>query len=107
MTQLVFDLAQSQKAKEKALAQVSETAGQSFMDGCLTTIGMMRYGDLVTGEDVRRACMDRGLEPHHSNAWGAVVRTAVGRGLLMPTGQWRKMTLKTSHARQTPVYRVL
>ena len=46
-------------------------------------------------------------EPRHSNAWGALIRTAKGRNLIENTGRYVPMRAANSHARITPVYRVV
>jgi hypothetical protein len=45
--------------------------------------------------------------PHHHNAWGALVMHMVRTGRLVATGEYRPMKDVKSHARKTPVYRVL
>jgi hypothetical protein len=68
-------------------------------------ISRLRYLDFdeATGEDFRMLL--ELPEPKHSNAWGAFVRTAIARGLIVPTGNWVKMRDPRSHARMTPLYR--
>lgn len=69
----------------------------------MAAINRLPCGFLGTGEGIRLAVMLP--PPHHHNAWGAVIRMAVRRGLLMDTGQMAHMTSKKSHARRSPVYR--
>lgn len=59
----------------------------------------------VTGEDIRMMATERGIEPHHWNAWGAVMMHMVRSKMIFKTGRWVPMQDKSSHARQTPVYR--
>lgn len=58
-----------------------------------------------TGEDIRLHVTKQVGPPHHHNAWGALVRSLVTSGVLVATGEWRRMQTPKSHARQTPVYR--
>lgn len=64
-------------------------------------------GAEFTGEQVREWLIRQGFEePTHPNAWGALINTAVRRGILVDTLRTVKMTAKKSHARRTPVWRV-
>lgn len=100
-----FDLFGSKAARDAAIAQVEENAGD-FMDCALFLLENGIEDDaLVTGETVRKIVTAVGIVPHHPNAWGALIRTAVKRGLLIETGQWRQMEDIRSHARRTPLYR--
>lgn len=62
---------------------------------------------LVDTDDIRRAHRVFGMaEPAHPNAWGAAVNAAIRRGLLIPTGGYRKTKRKAGHARALAVYRL-
>ena len=69
---------------------------------------MLPHGWIGTGEDIRRFLIEEmQLEPpHHHNAWGSLIRTAVHRGLIGGTGRWTRMRGPKSHARPTQIYRV-
>ena len=99
------DLFTAAEARDAALARVAENAGSEWMnDACAA---LRRFdGAQGTGEDFRVWLTELGITPHHHNAWGALVRTARSRGILHPTGEYRKMKTVKSHARETPVYRV-
>jgi hypothetical protein len=61
----------------------------------------------VTGEDVRFWLRSKRLRgPASPNAYGALILTAVRRGILRQTDEWRPMRADTSHGRITPVYSV-
>jgi len=92
------------KARDEALAQVSANA-DTWIESALAYIPTLS-GEM-TGEDIRFALVALVGEPHHSNAWGALIRTAKGRGLIENTGQYVPMRAANSHARITPVYRVV
>lgn len=106
-TQLdMIEYVEAKAARDRALDQVLKHAGSLWVEQGLDIISRMQAGR-ATGESLRRAMLDIGLHPpHHSNAWGALIRTAVKRGLLAPTGTWQPMATKSSHARQTPVYQI-
>ncbi len=61
----------------------------------------------MTGEEVRSWLRARRFRcaPHH-NAYGALIRTAVRRGLLRPLREFRPARAATSRGRITPVYAV-
>jgi len=57
------------------------------------------------GEDIRLLADQHGIpRPHHHNCWGGVMFGCVKAGLLTPTGDWRHMRIKRSHARKSPEY---
>ena len=101
MTQLsIFDAIAS---RDEALAQVSDNAGD-WIESALARIPGLS-GEM-TGEDIRFALVKIIGEPHHSNAWGALIRTAKGRGLIQNTGRYVPMRAANSHGRITSVYRI-
>ena len=91
-------------AREDALERV---AREEFMREGMKFIGSLGHGTEATGEEIRLRCEARGIEPHHHNAWGSLIMTALRKGLLRHTGRYAPMTVKRSHARRTPVYEVL
>jgi hypothetical protein len=76
------------------------------METALAAITLLESGQFMTGEDVRVAIVNTVGEPHHHNAWGAMIKSAVKQRLIIPTGKWRPMKLPQSHARVSPIYRV-
>ena len=91
--------------RDEALALVTDNAGPSWMDKALAEI-IKVHGE-VTGEKIRGIVTHAIGPPHHHNAWGAVVRTAIKRGILHRTGQRVNMMGPKSHARMTDVYVVM
>ena len=67
-------------------------------------------GQTFIGEDIRRHVEPIIKQPKHPNAWGgvggAVIRAWIKDARIRSIGMQR-MTRKTSHARQTPLYEVL
>lgn len=92
-------------ARDAALEVVAENAEDAtqFMSRGLRAIAALS-GE-YTGEDVRRCLTAAGVTPHHHNAWGALIRSAIKSGLLVPTGRYVRMTAVRSHARATQVLR--
>ena len=98
----LFDAALSRQARDVGLKLVGDNSAD-FMP-----LGLMMIAKLApwtyTGEQIRQQLTAAGIVPHHSNAWGALINTAVRRGLLRPTGRWVPMTAISSHARKTAEY---
>ena len=96
------DLWTARRARDEALSLVDEPP---YSDRALLIIPQMT-GRSVTGEDVRLTIERVIGQPHHHNSWGAIIATAVRRGLLVKTGHYTQMKTKKSHARVTPTYMV-
>lgn len=106
MTDL-FSYAESAKARDIGVRQVSLN-NPCFMSDALAylkTHRVLNRFEEFTGEDIRKWLGDAGLAPEHANAWGALILTAVRRKIIVGTGTYISMKLKTSRARKNPVYR--
>jgi len=102
MSELQLDLLEGKARRDESMEQVSDNSGD-FIDLGLSAIkGMLRQ--YATGEDIRISLQASGIVPHHHNAWGALIRTAIKRGLLFPTERFVNMRDAKSHARMTRVY---
>lgn len=100
------DLFSAAALRDKALAQVRAN-NPTWLDRALKMVRRRPHGEIITGEALRVALTQAGLPaPGHHNAWGAMIRTAAKRGLLIPTGTYVHMEGKKSHARMTPQYRI-
>ena len=106
MTQTLFPIADftGKQLRDEALERVLEHAGDDWRTQAAAIVETLR-GE-VTGEDIRLACQEHGIEPHHSNAWGGFVAALVKDKTLIPTGLYVAMKAKGSHARKTQVYRL-
>lgn len=104
MTQTLFPIADftGKQLRDEALERVLEHAGDDWREKAIAIVGGMS-GE-VTGEDIRLACLERDVEPHHSNAWGGFIARLVKDETLTPTGRYVPMKAKGSHARKTQVY---
>jgi hypothetical protein len=99
--EFLFD---ARSARDDALKTVSDNAGMSWNEKALLEI---RKHDGLTciAEELRLLVYPEIGDPHHHNAWGAVIMTAVKRGLLVPLDvKPRSMKTLKSHARKSPVY---
>lgn len=102
----LFEYADSRKGetlRDEGIARVSGR-NTAWLDNALALIASeVAPGTELMGEDLR-AIPGIG-EPTHPNAFGALVRTAIRRGLIEPTGQFRKAKRETIHAHRLAVYR--
>jgi hypothetical protein len=96
---------QAELFRDEAIERVTQNSG-AWMDNAIACVSRLPNGFKYTGEDIRLMLTHEIDEPHHHNAWGALIRHAVRKQLLTPTGKWQKMRTPRSHARQTPIYRV-
>lgn len=102
----LFDPPAEAVARDRALEQVAENAGEDFQAQVFQVMERIRNGTKVTGEDIRLRCERLGIEPHHPNAWGAVVKALLRADRMHATKEYRAMKAPGSHARRTRVYRV-
>lgn len=87
--------------RDEGMSRVLENAGDAFKAHVYNLIWTLPEGWTGTGEDIR---MMASVYPHRPQAWGAIINAAGLRGWLRPTGQYRKMRQRSSHARETRVY---
>jgi hypothetical protein len=90
------------KRRDEGIEQVSENAG-NFMDEGLDAIRALAFLE-ITGEFIRRHLEEKGIKPHHVNAWGALINVAVKRKYLIPTERFLKSTSPKNHAHHYRVY---
>ena len=97
----------AEEARDAALEQVADNA-EPWTERAIRYLTWLRATASLqhpfTGEDMRWYVDAYVGPPHHHNAYGALTRIAIRRGLIRPTGQWTKMQSMRSHARQTPLY---
>ena len=68
--------------KAAGMAQVLENAGKPFTSLVGDVVKEVFAGQVVTAEQWRTACEERGIRPHHPNAWGSVTSAMRKRGLI-------------------------
>jgi hypothetical protein len=101
-----FDLFGGRAERDAALARVSANAGNDWMAAAFACLLRLERDLDHTGESIRTQLMAMGCPPpHHHNAWGALIRCGITRGVLVDTGRYSQMESRRSHARRTPVYR--
>lgn len=100
----LFDYSTAVQQRDAGLKAVQEN-NSSWMDRAIRALARLQSGE-ATGEDIKIALRVEIEPPEHHNAWGALIRTARHRNLLIPTGRFTRCRLPKSHARQTPIYRI-
>jgi len=101
----IFDVLQSRNARDEELKIVGDNS-REWMVLALEEIANISTKAEVTGEDIQRMIAPKIGQPHHQNVWGALINTAIRRGLLQKTGRIGQMKKKTSHAHNSPLYYV-
>lgn len=99
------ELELTKKARDRALAIVaarSDTWMSRAVDWYRNNIPSDWMG---TGEDLRRHISPVIGQPHHPNAWGALIKFLIRNKVVEPTGRYLQMRDEKSHARKTPEYR--
>ena len=90
-------------ARIKRNIGVAQVIKEEFKNKVYEYVISLKKGIEVTGEDIRRACEDRGILAHHHNAWGGTILGLIKNGYLTRTGRWAQMKDTKSHARSTQV----
>ena len=98
----LFDF-DAKRDRDEALDRVSEP-NPHWMRDCLAKIAAAPFGEF-TGETLRTWLEKEVGHPHHHNAWGALINTAVRQKTIIFVGRYEHMKGPKSHARKTPVYR--
>ena len=107
MSQLpLFDAHASTEARDAALLLVSDS-NTPWIDRAAERICASLRGQECIGEDFRKLCEEYELYPKSPKAWGALTNHLARSGRIVDTGRVRKMTDKRSHARRSPVWKVL
>ena len=104
----LFDYSTAVQQRDAGLKAGQEN-NSSWMDRAYRKLGRVlpniQSGE-ATGEDIKIALLEQIEKPENPNAWGALIRKARHRNLLIPTGRFTRCRLPKSHARQTPIYRI-
>ncbi len=98
---------QAERARDAAMAQVLEHAGETWRHDAMTLIRERLAGQEVLAEKFRVLCEANGIRPHHCNAWGGLTAALVRAGVIEDTGRVGKSRDPRSHARRQPVWRVV
>ena len=106
---MIADLFEADIAKSRrdaGLLTVDENAKPWSDIAFEALLGMRSETDLstFTAEHIRLQIEKKIGNPHHHNAWGALIMKAVKRGIIINTGEYVPMKTPRSHARRTPVY---
>ena len=98
-----------ERARDLGLAQVVDNSGD-FTERALAFLAghtPAHAGETLTGEGLRHLLEGAGITPHDPHGWGALVMLAIKRELLLDTERREPMRDTDSHARKTPIYRLM
>lgn len=106
MSKVLYDFTKkkgndAERLKEEGMATVYEHTSDKWKEYVAKLILSIPKGTYITGEDIRLKCE---LQPHHPNAWGAIINAHVRSGELIATGQYKKPISPKSHARMIQIY---
>ena len=102
----LFDPQASDDAKNQAMQQVLDNAGDAFVDRASAAIPLLFGGQTVLAEDWRKALTENGITPSHCNAWGALTNALLKRNIIEPTDRLSKSKDVRSHGRRQPLWTV-
>lgn len=97
-----LNLSEGMRLRDEGIAQVAKNS-PDFMDAGLDAIVGFDFVE-TTGDVIRVRLENRGITPHHVNAWGALIRSAIAKKLLIPTGKIRKSRSPKNHAHKYETY---
>lgn len=100
----LLDYIKASEARDSGISRTS-VKNASFIDAGLDAIAQLPPGMEAQGEDIRARLVGMGIVPETHQAWGALIRTAVTRGLLVKTGRFAKTRSLNTHRHPTEVYR--
>ena len=89
--------------RDEGIETVVENS-RSWQDMALDIVKSMPDGELM-GEDIHRKVQAAIGEPHHPNAYGALIMKAIRADFLAKTGAYKKSSRPSAHARVNPVYK--
>lgn len=102
--EMQIDLFKSRKRRDAGIAQTSER-NSMFLGAAMDVLLLLRERKTITGEQLRYEVASRvNLQPTSPHVWGAIIRTAVKRGVLKDSGRTGQMQDVKSHARRTPIW---
>lgn len=95
-----------QQQKNAALEQVGDHAGEWIGNALIELADLKRSKPHeFTGESIRFWLTPLIGKPHSTGAWGALVRQAIAKKIIEPTGHYGTMLSEKSHGRETRLYR--
>jgi len=102
----LFEADSAESLRDKGLLTVYQNA-KPWFDAAFKALLEMRSDPCLptfTGEDLRLQIERKIGNPHHPNAWGALIMKAVRRGVIINTGKYVPMKTPRSHGCKKPVY---
>jgi hypothetical protein len=92
------------KRRDKALNRVTR---HTWQPEALRRLQNLCKGELLA-EEIRMKLLSSGLpQPHHANAWGALIMAASKGKLITKTGEYKASSSARSHGRHQPIWRIV
>ena len=95
---------EGQKLKEEVLAKL-KADNRTWMGRALFHLRRLPEGE-YTGEDIRYALIPKVGHPKNSHVWGSLTLDAIRKGYITKTGKIGQMMTPSSHAHNTPIYKL-
>ena len=104
-----YDLTTGKELKKRGQKRVLANAGDGWRERALSVVFDVATDNReLTMADVRRRGVSDGLdEPHHPNAWGALLKAAAQEGWIEQTESFRQSDLQSARARMVRVWKSL
>ena len=96
-----------EELKREGIKRVLENSGSWSERALLVVKRLAETKAEFTADDIREAVERDVGPPHHSNAWGAMTRTAAGkkRAWIELTNRVEKSTRAAAHSHRNPIWR--
>src|SRR4051812_27481183 len=104
-----FDELAAKRARDRGIGRTS-VKNAEWMNKAHAHLRKMKFDgyEEVTGEEIRHWLLTRGMHPPSSaHTWGAMIHHAVKDKILEDTMRVRHMVTEKSHARRTPIWKLL
>jgi hypothetical protein len=97
-----FDFGEGEKRRDQAIRRVGDAA-EPWTQYAVDVIGLVSLARFDFTSDDVWAALD--VKPSEPRALGAAMKAAANRGIIFPTGEYRKSGRPECHARPLAVWR--
>lgn len=102
------DVVDGSRLRDDGIARVTAKSGEWMgkAQECAAKFLLALGAKSLTSDEIRDEVRAKIGEPHHGNAWGALTRWLIVKGLLFRTGRLAPSSRASNHAHANPVYEV-
>jgi len=97
-----FDFGEAERRRDQAIRRVGDAA-EPWTQHAVDIIGLVALARFDFTSDDVWAALD--VKPDEPRALGAAMKAAASRGIIFPTGEYRKSARPECHARPVAVWR--